>query len=161
MKMIAAVDKNWGIGFENRLLFSIPADMHRFRELTEGNTVLMGRNTFLSLPGQKALKNRKNIVLTHDGKFRADPAVIVTEMEEALEEIKNALGQVYVIGGGSVYRQFLPLAEEILITYVDAEYQADTRFPNLDRDDTWELVWQSERQTDFEAGYYFRTYRKR
>ena len=55
----------------------------------------------------------------------------------------------------------VPLAEEILITYVDAEYQADTRFPNLDRDDTWELVWQSERQTDFEAGYYFRTYRKR
>src|SRR5574344_330890 len=108
MNLIVAVDKNWAIGNKGELLVSMPEDMKFFRETTTGNVVVMGKNTLKSFPNSKPLKNRVNIVLTTDQNFKADDAVIVHNMEEALSEIKKYDPEnVFVIGGSKVYEEML------------------------------------------------------
>lgn len=159
MNLIVAVDKNWGIGYQNKLLISIPDDMKFFRETTSGNVVVMGKKTLLSFPNGRPLKNRENIVITHDKEFKCDGATIVNSVEEALEAVKQFdTKNVYVIGGGSIYEQMLPYVDTAYVTYIDFAYQADTRFPNLDQMGEWELVEESEEQTYFDVEYYFRKY---
>ena len=121
MNLIAAVDKNWAIGRNNKLLVSIPDDMKFFRETTTGKVVVMGRKTLESFPGKKPLKNRVNIVLTGDRSYQADGAVIVHDMEELHEELKKYPSEdIYVIGGESIYKQLLAtlhiLRRSILLT---------------------------------------------
>ena len=100
MNLIVAADANWGIGKENKLLVSIPADMKFFRTTTTGKVVVMGRKTLESFPGGLPLKNRVNIVITRDKNYKAKDAVIVHSIEEALEEVKKYQSEdVYVIGG--------------------------------------------------------------
>lgn len=160
--MIAAVDKNWGIGNKGKLLVSIPEDMKFFRQTTTGHVVVMGRNTLQSFPGGLPLKNRINIVLTTDHRFSAKDAVIVHDLEELKEAVSAYdTDEVYVIGGGSVYRQLAGLCDRAYITYIDYSYEADTRFPNLDESEDWELVRESEEQTYFDLEYYFREYRRK
>ncbi len=162
MKLIAAVDKNWGIGNKGKLLVSIPEDMKFFRETTTGNVVVMGKNTLLSFPNGLPLKNRINIVLTTDKSFTAKDAVIVHSMEEAMEEIKKYNTEnVYVIGGASIYQQMLDYCDTAYITYIDYSYDADTYFPNLDKKQEWEMVEESEEKTYFDVEYYFRKYVKK
>lgn len=162
MKLIAAVDKNWAIGYENRLLVSIPADMKFFRETTTGKVVVMGRKTLESFPGGRPLPNRVNIVLTHDKNYSNKDAIIVHDMDELLAEVKKYNSDdVYVIGGGSIYKALVDECDEALITYIDFSYSADTHFPNLDEKEGWELVEESEEQVYFDLIYYFRTYKKR
>lgn len=162
MKLIAAVDKNWGIGNKGKLLVSIPEDMKFFRETTTGNVVVMGKNTLLSFPNGLPLKNRINIVLTTDKSFTAKDAVIVHSMEEAMEEIKKYNTEnVYVIGGASIYQQMLVYCDTAYITYIDYSYDADTYFPNLDKKQEWEMVEESEEKTYFDVEYYFRKYVKK
>ena len=96
MNLIAAVDKNWAIGRNNKLLVSIPDDMKFFRETTTGKVVVMGRKTLESFPGKKPLKNRVNIVLTGDHSYQADGAVIVHDMEELHEELKNIRARISI-----------------------------------------------------------------
>ncbi len=159
MNFIAAVDKKWAIGYKNKLLISIPDDMRCFMEKTTGKVCIMGKNTLLSLPGGKALKNRVNIVITHDLQFKAEGTVIVHSVEDALKEAgKYSSDDVYVIGGESIYRQFLPYVDTAYITYIDYVYQADRYFPNLDKDENWKLVEESEEQTYFNVEYFFRKY---
>lgn len=161
MNLIVAVDKNWGIGYQNKLLISIPDDMKFFRETTSGNVVIMGKKTLLSFPNGRPLKNRENIVITHDKNFECDGATIVHSVEEALEAAKKFdTKNVYVIGGGSIYEQMLPYVDTAYVTYIDFAYQADTRFPNLDENDEWKLVEESEEQTYFDVEYYFRKYER-
>ena len=106
MNIIVAVDKNWAIGKENKLLVSIPADMKFFRSTTTGKVVVMGRKTLESFPNGLPLKNRTNIVLTKDKNYKVKDAIIVHSIEEALEELKNyASEDVYVIGGDSIYAE--------------------------------------------------------
>lgn len=162
MKLIAAVDKNWGIGNKGKLLVSIPEDMKFFRETTTGNVVVMGKNTLLSFPNGLPLKNRINIVLTTDKSFTAKDAMIVHSMEEAMEEIKKYNTEnVYVIGGASIYQQMLDYCDTAYITYIDYSYDADTYFPNLDKKQEWEMVEESEEKTYFDVEYYFRKYVKK
>ena len=112
MNIIVAVDKNWAIGKENKLLVSIPADMKFFRSTTTGKVVVMGRKTLESFPNGLPLKNRTNIVLTKDKNYKVKDAIIVHSIEEALEELKNyASEDVYVIGGDSIYAQMLPYCD--------------------------------------------------
>ena len=112
MNIIVAADKNWGIGKDNKLLVSIPADMKFFRETTTGNVVVMGRKTLESFPGGLPLKRRTNIVLTKDVNYQVKDAVLVHSVEELLEELKKYDSEnVYVIGGDSVYRQLLPYCD--------------------------------------------------
>lgn len=159
MNLIVAVDKNWGIGKDNKLLISIPEDMKFFRTTTTDKVVFMGKKTLLSFPNGKPLKNRVNIVITHDKSFKENGVIAVHSIEEALIEIKKYNSDdVYVIGGGSIYEQMLPYVDTAYVTYIDYAYQADTRFPNLDENDEWKLVEESEEKTYFDVEYYFRKY---
>ena len=162
MNLIVAVDKNWAIGYKGKLLISIPEDMKFFRETTTGHTVVMGKNTLLSFPNSKPLKNRNNIVIALEKDFTVEGATTVYSIEEALEEIKKYdSDDVYVIGGGSIYKQLLTYCDKAYITYINHSYSADTFFPNLDEDDEWEITSESEEQTYFDIEYFFRTYERK
>lgn len=162
MNLIAAVDKNWAIGLNNKLLVSIPADMKFFRATTTGKVIVMGRKTLESFPNGLPLKNRVNIVLTSDGNFRVKGAVIVHSMEELLEELKNFKSEdIYVVGGESIYRQLLDLCDVAHITKIEYEYEADSYFPNLDEMEEWVVTADSEEQTYFDLEFYFKKYEKK
>lgn len=161
MNLIVAVDKNWAIGKNNKLLVSIPADMKFFRETTKGNIVVMGRKTLESFPQGQPLKNRVNVVITQNKDYQIKDAVVVHSIEEAVEECKKHDGEVFVIGGESIYRAMLPYCNTAYITKIDHAYAADTYFPNLDEDDEWELTGESEEQTYFDLEYVFAKYKRR
>lgn len=162
MNLIAAVDKNWAIGKDNKLLVSIPDDMKFFRQTTTGNVVVMGRKTLESFPNGKPLKNRTNIVLTSDLNYQVEGAVIVHSLEELQEELKKYdSDRVYVIGGESVYRELLDACDVAHITKIDFAYEADAWFPNLDEMPEWEVTADSEEQTYFDLEYYFYKYEKK
>ena len=161
MKAILSADRNWGIGCQNKLLISIPSDMKFFRETTTGHTVVMGRKTLESFPGGQPLKNRRNIVLTRNPEYSVKGAEVVHSPEELLKLLEGSpLEDVYVIGGGEVYRQLLPYCDTVYVTKIDFAYQADTFFPNLDESPEWELAEESEEQTCFDIEFTFRTYRR-
>lgn len=140
MKAIVAVDKKWGIGKKNDLLFSLPADMAYFREKTLNKVVVMGSNTLKSFPGGKPLKNRTNVVLFPGGEQR-DDCVIVQSLEELSAELKkyNA-DDVFIVGGAMFYRTMLPYCSEVLVTKVDADGEAEVFYENLDQKEEWTCV---------------------
>ena len=159
MNVIVAADQNWGIGKDNKLLVSIPADMKMFREETSGKVVVMGRKTLESFPNGLPLKNRTNIVITKNKDYDAKGAIVVHSIEEALEELKKYdTNDIYVIGGESIYRQLLPYCDVAHVTCMDYSYQADTWFPNLDEDAEWVVAADSEEKTYFDLEYCFKMY---
>lgn len=161
MNLIVAVDKNWAIGCGNRLLVSIPADMKFFRETTMGKVVVMGRKNLESFPAGQPLKNRTNIVITKDKNYKVKDAVVVTSVEEALEELKKyGEEEIYVIGGESIYRQLLPYCKTAYVTKIDHAYEADTYFPNLDEMEGWKMTGITEEQTYFDLEYVFTRYER-
>lgn len=160
MNLIAAVDRNWAIGMNNELLVHIPDDLKRFRRMTIGKVVVMGRKTLESFPGGKPLKERVNIVLSKDRDYRPEGVIVVQSMEELSEELKKYKSEdIFVIGGESIYRQLLEQCDTAYITRIDYAYQADAWFPNLDEDKMWQIVEEGEEQTYFDLEYYFATYR--
>lgn len=162
MNLIAAVDNNWAIGKNNQLLVSIPADMKFFRTTTTGKIVVMGRKTLESFPNGQPLKNRTNIVLTHDRTYRVKDAVVVYSLDELREELKKYDSEdIYVIGGESIYRQLVDECDVAHITKIDFAYDADAYFPNLDEKDEWEITADSEEQTYFNLIYHFLKYEKK
>lgn len=160
MNLIVAVDKNWAIGKDNRMMWSIPADMKFFRETTKGNIVVMGRKTLESFPQGQPLKNRVNIVLTKNPGYKIKDAVVVHSVEEALKEAEKYEGEIYVIGGESIYRAMLPMCDTAFVTKIDHAYDADTYFPNLDEEKAWRMTKVSEEQTCFDLEYYFTVYER-
>lgn len=159
MNLIVAVDRNWAIGKDNKLLVSIPDDMKFFRETTSGKVVVMGRKTLESFPNGKPLKNRVNIVLTRDNNYQVKDAIIVHSKEELNAELtKYNSDDIYIIGGESIYRMMLDECDRAFVTYVDYAYDADTYFPNLDDNSKWKLAEESEEQTYYDIEFYFRTY---
>ena len=162
MNIIVAADKNWGIGKDNQLLVSIPADMKMFRQETTGKVVVMGRKTLESFPNGLPLKNRTNIVLTKNRHYDGKGAILVHSMEELLEEIKKyPSDEVYCIGGDSIYKQLLPYCDMAHVTKIDFAYEADAYFPNLDEDPDWEITAESEEQTYFDLEYAFVKYERK
>lgn len=162
MNIIVAVDKNWAIGLQNRLLVSIPQDMKFFRETTTGKTVVMGRKTLESFPGGQPLKKRTNIVLTGKKDYQVKDAVICHSVEEVLKEAGNyESDDIYVIGGESIYRELLPYCDKAYVTKIGHAYEADTWFPNLDEDPQWEMMKISEEQTYFDLEYVFTVYERK
>lgn len=140
MQAIVCVSENWGIGCDGRLLFRLSADLKRFRALTTGKTVILGRKTLATFPGGKPLPNRRNIVLTH-----RDFAIEGAETAHSAEEAAALAGpDAVVIGGTSVYRAFLPYCDRVLVTKVDACPEADSFFPDLDASPDWMAVSESE-----------------
>ena len=161
MKIIVAADKNWGIGVNNNLLVSIPADMKFFRETTTGNVVVMGRKTLESFPNGLPLKNRVNVVLTKDVNYQVKGVIIVHSMDELKEALKEYdSDNVYVIGGATIYEQLIDYCDTAYVTKIDYSYEADVYFPNLDEKQEWEMVEESEEQTYFDLEYTFTTYKK-
>lgn len=138
--IIAATDRNNALGFENRLLFHISADLKRFKALTTGHTVVMGRRTFESLP-KGALPNRRNIVLSRNRDFTAAGAEVFASLSEAMEHCGKD-EEVFIIGGESVYRQAMDMADRLYMTEIDAAAgRADAYFPAIDSD-----VWEVEKK---------------
>ena len=161
MNLIVAVDKNWAIGKDNKLLVSIPQDMKFFRETTMGKVVVMGRKTLESFPGGQPLKKRTNIVITRDQNYSVKDAIVVHSVEEALEELKNYNSEdIYVIGGDSIYRQMLPYCDVAHVTKINHAYEADTYFPNLDEKEEWIVTGVSDEQTYFNLEYEFVRYER-
>ncbi len=162
MNLIVAVDENWAIGYQNKLLVSIPQDMKFFRETTTGKVVVLGRKTLETFPGGQPLKNRTNIVITKDKDYKVKDAIVVHSIEEALEELKKYDSEdIYVIGGDSIYRQMLPYCSLAHVTKIHHEYLADTHFPNLDEMDDWEITGVSDEQTYFNLEYEFVRYERK
>lgn len=127
---IAAVCKNRGIGKGNDLLFKIPEDLKHFKSVTKGHAVIMGYNTYLSLGSP--LPNRANIVLSPDKELKIEGCVMASSIEEALTEArKTEKNEIFIIGGASIYQQFISLADKLYLTLIDAEPEADTFFPDF------------------------------
>lgn len=161
MNLIVAADKNWAIGLKNKLLVSIPEDMKFFRTETTGKVVVVGRKTVETFPGGMPLKNRTNIVLTRNPDYQAKGAIVCHSVEEVLEALKDYSSEdVYVIGGDTIYRQFLPWCDTAHVTRLDHAYEADAWFPNLDEDPDWELTGQSEEKTYFDLEFTFCRYER-
>lgn len=162
MNIIAAVDSNWAIGYQNSLLVRIPNDQKLFHEMTQGKVVVMGRKTLESLPQKQPLANRVNIVLSRNKNYVAGEAVVVHSIEELMEELKKYDDdKIFVAGGESIYKQLLPYCNLAYITKIDFCYQADAYFPKLDELPDWELTADSEEQTYFDLEYYFLKYERK
>ncbi len=155
--IIAAIAENGVIGGNNELLWHISADLKRFKKLTTGHTVVMGSRTFQSLP-VRPLPQRTNIVMTRNQDQTAESWVVVHSVEEALEKM-NPEGENFIIGGGNIYTEFLPLAQKLYVTRVHQSFTGDTFFPEISSDE-WELVENllvdNDPQNEF--SYSFETY---
>ncbi len=161
MNLIVAVDKNWAIGNGGDLLVRIPADHKAFRQETTGKVVVLGRKTLETFPQGLPLKNRINIILSSSRTFQVKDAVVVHDLEELLEELRQYdTRDVYVIGGESVYRQLLPYCDVAHVTKIDHAYSADSYFPNLDQMPEWKVTAQSDEQTYFDITYHFIKYER-
>jgi dihydrofolate reductase len=158
--LIAAVSRNWGIGKDNDLLFNIPEDKKFFRSTTLHHTVIMGRKTLLSLPFGKPFKDRDNVVLSRDESFSPEGVTVVRSVDGAAEYAKKCDGDVFVAGGGQIYKQMLPYCDKALITKVDSSPDADVFFPNLDDDPQWVITDESEEKEYEGLRYKFCTYEK-
>ncbi|MCQ2387805.1 MAG: dihydrofolate reductase [Clostridia bacterium] len=159
MKSIVAVDKKWGIGKKNGLLFSLPLDMQFFKEHTLNKVVVMGSNTLKSFPNGKPLKNRINIVLFPGGEKR-DDCIVVDNMDELKLELKKYnTDDVFIIGGAMFYKTMLPYCSEVFVTKVDADGEAEVFYENLDKLSNWNMVYESETQETNGYKIKFTTYK--
>lgn len=159
MKAIVAVDKKWGIGKKNDLLFSLPADMAFFRKTTLNKVVVMGSNTLKSFPNGNPLKNRTNVVLFPGGEKR-DDCIIVDSMDELKVELKKyPSDDVFIIGGAMFYKTMLPYCSEVLVTKVDADGGAEVFYENLDELPNWSCVYESESEQTNGYNIKFTTYK--
>ena len=162
MNMIAAVDRNWGIGLKGQLLVRIPNDQKHFREETTGRAVVYGRRTLGTFPQGIPLPGRKNIIFSRNRELQVKGAAVVHSLEELRRELQGVMPEdVYCIGGESVYRLLLPFCDTAHITRIDHAYEADSWFPDLDRDPEWEITAGSEEQTYFDIAYTFLKYERK
>lgn len=158
---IAAVSQSWGIGKNGDLLFDIPEDKKFFRKTTLNHTVVMGRKTLESLPGGKPFKDRENIVLSRNESFSAEGARVFHSIEEILPVLENSRDEeIFIAGGGEIYKAMLPYCRKAIITKVSGNPEADTFFPNLDESPEWVLAGESEEQESEGLRFRFCTYEK-
>jgi len=166
MNLIGAVDRNWAIGKDNRLLISIPGDMKLFRKLTLNKIVIVGRKTVATFLNGNPLMNRVNIVLSGNKDLSFENADVVHSLDELFEKLEELYlkgytsDDVFVVGGESVYNQLEQYCDFAYITKIECDYEADAFFPNLDEKKEWKLTEQREEQTYFDIEYAFLKYRK-
>lgn len=141
ISIIVAVSDDWGIGRDNELLWNIPEDLKRFKRLTTGKTIIMGKKTWESLP-RRPLPGRKNVVLTDRPGETFEGAITGYSIEYALTKCEKE-EEVFIIGGGSIYRQFMPIADRLYITHVHKKAPADIYFPEIDMN-IWKIVEKEE-----------------
>ena len=161
ISIIVAIAQNGAIGYKGDLIYHLSADLRRFKELTTGHTVIMGRKTYESLP-KGALPNRRNIVLTRQKEITLPGVEVFTSLDEALAHCTTD-EKVFIIGGAQVYNQALSLADELEITLVhDSPSLADTFFPEFGSDETWHLINREDHDPDEKnpLPYSFLTFRR-
>jgi dihydrofolate reductase len=170
---IVCVDENWGIGYKGDLLVKIPEDLKLFKEKTNGQTVIMGRKTYDSLP-IKPLPNRENIIITSKvykdeyGRYKDEDWVVYAELERVKDILKfirknlqYSCNKMFVIGGGSIYKELLPYCDTAYVTKIDYAFEnVDTYFPNIDNAPEWEIESVSEIKEYNNIKYQFCTYKK-
>lgn len=160
MKAIVACDRNWGIGRNGDLLVHLPGDLKYFSDNTKGGAIIIGRKTLESFPGGKPLPKRKNIVLTRSRDYRPEGVMVVHSPQESVAATEGLEEEVFVCGGGEIYRQMLPYCDELLITKIDGDFGADTFFPNIDEDPEFKCVWESEDREEKGVKYKFTKYKR-
>lgn len=160
ISIIVAIAENYAIGKDNQLLWHLPEDLKRFKRITEGHQVIMGKNTYYSLP-KRPLPRRTNIILTDQAGEQIDQCQMAYSIEDVLNQCESER-ENFIMGGGSVYRQFLPLAQTLYITWVKTSPEADTFFPEIDLS-VWELTEKEDHQKDEKHpfDYSFVTYKRR
>lgn len=146
IKIIVAMSKNRVIGDSNTLIWHLPEDLKRFRQLTTGNTIVMGRKTYESIG--KPLPNRRSIIITRDPDYSAEGCEVVNSLEEALLLSNN---DCFIIGGGEIYRQVIDIADRIYLTVINKEFEGDTSFPELK--DWVEISYEDFSNDDFEYSF--------
>lgn len=157
MNLIVAADRNWGIGKNGSMPWHIKADLQYFKKKTFGKTVIMGRKTLESLPGGRPLSGRENIVLTRSKDFFTEGVSALNCIEE-INKYKDDC-DVFVIGGGSLYHALLSCCKYAYVTKIDASYDCDTYFPNLDELDNWSLEDAGQAQTENGITFRFTVYK--
>lgn len=155
ISIIVAIANDFAIGKDNKLLCHIPGDLKRFKEITSGQTVIMGKKTWESLPN-RPLTNRRNIVVTDVPGEQFAGAIAAYSIQDALEKA-DADKENFIIGGGTIYRQFLPLADKLYLTHIHKDFEADTWFPEIQFDE-FELIAEEHHaeyliETGFEFSY--------
>lgn len=157
--IIAAIGKNNALGKDNQLLWRLPKDLKHFKSLTENHPIVMGRKTYESIG--KPLPNRTNIVVSRKENWFSEDILIVSKLKEAVKFAKKIDEEVFIIGGGEIYKQTMELADRLEITYVDEDFEADTFFPKIDL-----KIWQKTNEEFYEKdeannhNFYFQTYEK-
>lgn len=158
MRAIVAIDENWAIGYKGQMLFDLPGDLAYFAKKTRGHTIIMGRQTFESLPNG-ALKNRRNIILSRQN-YKAQNAEVFNSIPSLLSSLTQEEAQnAFIIGGGHIYAEFLPLCTHLYITKINATAKnADTFFPNITQLPNWQLAKESSEQIENGISYRFCEY---
>lgn len=149
ISIIVAIGRNWAIGKDNKLPWNLPSDMEHFRQVTLGKPVIVGQKTLESIGGP--LPGRINIVLTLDKEYRAAGCQVAHSIEEALDKVRD-FPEVMIIGGVSIYKQFLPLADRMYLTLIEGDFEADAFFPEFDWAD-WQEVKREECEPDEKNPY--------
>ncbi len=146
MKIIVAVDKNWAIGKNGDLLLRIDEDLKRFREITTGNVIILGRKTVETFPNKKPLVDRINIIVTRNSVYKNEEAVVCKSIEEAVEESKKYVDKdIFVVGGGQIYNQMIDMCDTAIVTKIDYAFEnADTFIMNLDESEEWYISEMSD-----------------
>jgi dihydrofolate reductase len=145
ISIIAAIGANRELGKDNKLLWKNPEDMKRFRELTAGHPVIMGRTTFQSIG--KPLANRTNIIITRDENFQASGCLVAHSLLEAINRAKEIYkNEIFIIGGGQIYAQAIDIADKLYLTVIEGTFDADTFFPDYSR--FKKVVFRQDGQTD-------------
>lgn len=154
LSIIVATASNNAIGKDNNLLWHISEDLKRFKEITSGHKILMGRKTFESLPG--ILPNRPHIVLTRDNNFKvnSDKVTVIHNLDEVINNYKDSDEEIFIIGGGEIYNLLMPYANKLYLTKIKKEFDADTYFPQIDINE-WEVIHKSDDKTDEKSGLIF------
>lgn len=168
MKLVVAVDNNWGIGYKGELLARVRADLRYFQSLTKGFNVILGSKTLATFPGGRVLKDRTNFVLSRNPDYAPEGAVVVRSVDDLLEKIKDIpTDEVFVIGGANVYNQLLPFCDTAYVTKFQKSFECDAFFANLDDSDEWELVNVGEEQktnpetdTEEDMSFCFNVYKR-
>ena len=140
--IVVATAENNAIGKNNELLWHLPADLKHFKQLTTGHPIIMGRKTFESIG--KPLPNRTSIIVTRQADYKQENCVVVQDVKSALEKAQKLDEQVFIIGGGEIYKEMLPFTDTIYLTKVHDTFDADTFFPELNPDN-----WQETEREDF------------
>lgn len=151
LSIIASIGKNNELGAENKLIWKLPDDLKRFRALTLGHAVIMGRKTYESIG--RPLPERKNIIITRQADYKAPGCIVVGSLDDALKAAEGD-AEPFVIGGSEIYDAALPLADKLYLTFVDAEPEADVYFPEVDVRE-WKFVSKEDHPADEKHAHSF------